>query len=133
MKDADLDVAIPGAASAIFFNHGQCCCAGSRLYVHKSIFDRVVEGISNEAKKICVGPGWEPGTQLGPLVSEEQLHRVKGYIDAGLVEGACAMTGGKQIGDNGYFVEPTVLVQHPQGHEGRPRRNLRPRGGRHAV
>ncbi len=110
MKDADLDIAIPGAASAIFFNHGQCCCAGSRLYVHKSHFDKVVEGISEEAKKICVGPGWEPGTQLGPLVSEEQLRRVKGYIDAGLVEGACACTGGKQIGDHGYFVEPTVLI-----------------------
>jgi phenylacetaldehyde dehydrogenase len=110
MKDADLETAIPGAASAIFFNHGQCCCAGSRLYVHKSHFDKVVEGITEEAKKICVGPGWEPGTQLGPLVSEEQLKRVKGYIDAGLVEGACAMTGGKQIGDKGYFVEPTVLI-----------------------
>jgi phenylacetaldehyde dehydrogenase len=110
MQDADLDVAIPGAASAIFFNHGQCCCAGSRLYAHKSIFDRVVEGITNEAKQICVGPGWEPASQLGPLVSEEQLNRVKGYIDAGLIEGACAMTGGKQIGDKGYFVEPTVLI-----------------------
>jgi len=110
MKDADLDIAIPGAASAIFFNHGQCCCAGSRLYVHKSHFDKVVEGISEEAKKICVGPGWEPSTQLGPLVSEEQLRRVKGYIDAGLVEGACASTGGRQIGDLGYFVEPTVLT-----------------------
>jgi phenylacetaldehyde dehydrogenase len=111
MKDADLEMAIPGAASAIFFNHGQCCCAGSRLYIHKSHFDKVVEGITEEAKKICVGPGWEPGTQLGPLVSEEQLKRVKGYIDAGLVEGACAMTGGKQIGDKGYFVEPTVLIK----------------------
>jgi len=110
MKDADLEVAIPGAASAIFFNHGQCCCAGSRFYVHKSQFDKVVEGITNEAKKICVGPGWEPASQLGPLVSEEQLNRVKGYIDAGLVEGACALTGGKQIGEKGYFVEPTVLV-----------------------
>jgi phenylacetaldehyde dehydrogenase len=110
MKDADLDIAIPGAASAIFFNHGQCCCAGSRLYVHKSIYERVVEGIADAAKNICVGPGWEPGTQLGPLVSEEQLSRVKGYIDAGLVEGACALTGGKQIGSKGYFVEPTVLV-----------------------
>lgn len=110
MEDADLDVAIPGAASAIFFNHGQCCCAGSRLYVHKSRFDQVIEGISNVAKEIYVGPGWEPGTQLGPLVSEEQLSRVKGYIDAGLVEGACAVTGGKQIGNKGYFVEPTVLI-----------------------
>src|SRR6266702_4300069 len=111
MQDADLDVAIPGAASAIFFNPGQCCCAGSRLYVHKSHFDKVVAGIAEEAKKICVGPGWEPGTQLGPLVSEEQLNRVKGYIDAGLVEGACAMTGGKQIGDRGYFVEPTIFTK----------------------
>jgi phenylacetaldehyde dehydrogenase len=111
MKDADLEVAIPGAASAIFFNQGQCCCAGSRLYVHQSLYNKVVDGIAEVAKKICVGPGWEPGTQLGPLVSEEQMNRVKGYIDAGLIEGACALTGSsKKVGNRGYFVEPTVLT-----------------------
>src|SRR6266498_5761433 len=79
-KDADLETAIPGSASAIFFNHGQCCCAGSRLYVQKKHFDKVVEGVSEAAKKIKIGPGQEPDTDMGPLVSEEQLHRVMGYL-----------------------------------------------------
>jgi phenylacetaldehyde dehydrogenase len=109
-KDADLDTAIPGAASAIFFNHGQCCCAGSRLYVEKSIFDRVVDGVAEHAKKIKVGSGLEADTQMGPLVSEEQLKRVCGYLEAGLNEGAKAVAGGAKKGDKGYFVEPTVLV-----------------------
>jgi phenylacetaldehyde dehydrogenase len=109
-KDADLETAIPGAASAIFFNHGQCCCAGSRLYVEKSIFDRVVEGVADHAKKIKVGSGLEPDTQMGPLVSEEQLSRVCGYLEAGFSEGAKALAGGQKKGDRGYFVEPTVLV-----------------------
>jgi phenylacetaldehyde dehydrogenase len=109
-KDADLDAAIPGAASAIFFNHGQCCCAGSRLYVEKPIFDRVVEGVADEAKKINVGSGLDPETSMGPLVSEEQLSRVCGYLEAGFSEGATALSGGHRKGDKGYFVEPTVLV-----------------------
>jgi len=109
-KDADLDTAIPGAASAIFFNHGQCCCAGSRLYVEKSIFDRVVDGVAEHAKKIKVGSGLEADTQMGPLVSEEQLQRVCSYLEAGLNEGAKAVAGGAKKGEKGYFVEPTVLV-----------------------
>ena len=108
--DGDLKTAISGSASAIFFNHGQCCCAGSRLYVEKSIFDEVVEGVSAKAKKINVGPGWEPATDMGPLVSEEQLNRVCGYLESGLSEGAKAMVGGERHGDKGYFVKPTVLV-----------------------
>ncbi len=110
LKDADLDVAIPGAASAIFFNHGQCCCAGSRLYVEKEIFEKVVDGVAEAARKIRLGPGLDPATEMGPLVSEEQLHRVCGYLDAGASEGARAVTGGHKYGDRGYFVEPTVLV-----------------------
>jgi len=109
-KDADLDVAIAGSASAIFFNHGQCCCAGSRLFVERPVFDRVVEGVAAKAKKIRVGSGLEPDTSMGPLVSEEQLQRVCNYLEIGLSEGATAMTGGKKMGDKGYFVEPTVLV-----------------------
>src|SRR6266849_4574972 len=109
-KDADLDAAIPGSASAIFFNHGQCCCAGSRLYIEKSIYDRVVEGVAEHAKKIRVGPGLDPETQMGPLVSKEQLDRVCGYLEAGFSEGARAITGGHQSGSKGYFVVPTVLV-----------------------
>ena len=108
--DSDLKAAIGGAASAIFFNHGQCCCAGSRLYVEQSIFDQVVEGVSNQAKKIKVGPGIEPETQMGPLVSKEQLDRVCGFLESGFSEGAKATAGGKKVSSSGYFVEPTVLV-----------------------
>ena len=71
--DADARSTIPGAASAIFFNHGQCCCAGSRLYVEKDMFDEVVEGVANQAKKIKVGPGFEPDTGMGPLVSRRAV------------------------------------------------------------
>src|SRR5476651_2425240 len=74
-KDADLDLAIAGAASAIFFNHGQCCCAGSRLYAHETIYDKVVAGVADIASKIKVGPGLDPATEMGPLVSEEQFAR----------------------------------------------------------
>src|ERR1700691_4211476 len=111
LDDADLDAVIPGAASAIFFNHGQCCCAGSRLMVHKKIFDKVVAGVADEAKKIKVGPGLDPATQMGPLVSDEQFKRVTGYIKSGIDEGAEIVTGGKKGSDNGgYFVQPTVIT-----------------------
>src|SRR5882672_9453560 len=106
-KDADLDTAISGAASAIFFNHGQCCCTGSRLYVEKPIFDRVVEGVAEHARKIKIGSGLDPETQMGPLVSAEQMDRVCGYLEAGFSEGATALAGGHKSGDKGYFVEPT--------------------------
>ena len=108
--DAELENAVRGAASAIFFNHGQCCCAGSRLYVEEKIFDKVVEGVAQQAGKIQVGPGMENTSDMGPLVSEEQLHRVCGYLESGLSEGAKAVTGGSRHGETGYFVKPTVLV-----------------------
>jgi phenylacetaldehyde dehydrogenase len=108
--DADLKGAIPGSASAIFFNQGQCCTAGSRLFAHKSIFDKVVEGVCEETKKFRVGPGIEPSTNLGPLVSKEQLDRVCGYLESGTKEGAKTVVGGRKIGDTGYFIAPTVLV-----------------------
>jgi len=110
MDDADLETAIPGASMAIFFNQGQCCCAGSRLFVEKKIFDKVVDGISQAASKIRVRPGLDPESDLGPLVSEEQLNRVCGYLESGIKEGAKATTGGSREGDKGYFVKPTVLV-----------------------
>ncbi|MCC6156254.1 MAG: aldehyde dehydrogenase family protein [Candidatus Hydrogenedentes bacterium] len=109
--DADLNTAIAGAANAIFFNHGQCCCAGSRLYVEQGIFDDVVNGVAEVARSIKVGEGFAPDTQMGPLVSEEQLNRVSGYLDSGFAEGAEAVCGGKRAGETGYFVEPTVLVK----------------------
>jgi len=108
--DADVEAATMGAANAIFFNQGQVCCAGSRLYVEKDIFDNVISGVTEGAKGIKVGNGFDPETLMGPLVSEEQFDRVTGYLEAGKSEGAEALCGGQRHGDQGYFVEPTVLV-----------------------
>jgi phenylacetaldehyde dehydrogenase len=108
-SDADPG-AIEGAANAIFFNHGQCCSAGSRLFVQRDRFDEVVDGVADIAKSIKLGAGMEPGTQMGPLVSAEQLSRVTGYLDSGRADGATALTGGGRFGERGYFVEPTVLT-----------------------
>jgi phenylacetaldehyde dehydrogenase len=109
--DADLDRAIAGTASAIFFNQGQCCCAGSRLFVHESIYDKVLQGVSDIAGGIQMGAGTDPKTQMGPLVSEEQFDRVTGFINSGIDEGAKVVVGGKRHGDRGYFVQPTVLTK----------------------
>src|SRR6266508_2255796 len=105
----DLDAAIAGAANAIFFNHGQCCCAGSRLLVERDIFAEVVEGVATHAKKIKLGPGLDASTEIGPLVSEEQLNRVTNYMHQGKQAGACYVTGGNRAGQRGYFVRPTVV------------------------
>jgi phenylacetaldehyde dehydrogenase len=108
--DADLEGAIAGAANGIFFNHGQCCNAGSRLYVQKQIFDEVVSGVADAAKSIKIAPGTDPDAQMGPLISDEQFGKVLGYIDSGREDGAKAVTGGERSGDRGYFVQPTVLT-----------------------
>ena len=108
--DADLEAAIPGAANGIFFNHGQCCNAGSRLYVQKPIFDDVVSGVSEIAKSIKVAPGTEPDAQMGPLISDEQFEKVLGYLESGREQGAEAVIGGERSGHRGYFVQPTVLT-----------------------
>jgi phenylacetaldehyde dehydrogenase len=109
--DADIKQAISGTASAIFFNHGQCCCAGSRLFVHERVFDHVVEGVSKVAADIRLAPGMDPASQMGPLVSEEQYRKVLGYIDSGISEGAKIAAGGPGgAADRGYFVRPTVLT-----------------------
>jgi phenylacetaldehyde dehydrogenase len=106
--DADIDVATEGAASGIFFNMGQCCTAGSRLFARKKVFDRLMEGISAEAAKISIGPGLNPDTQMGPLVSEEQFARVTGFPRSGREKGARVVTGGERVGNAGYFAAPTV-------------------------
>jgi len=109
LDDANLDAAIAGAASAIFFNHGQCCCAGSRLFVQEKVYDRVVEGVMDIAKSMRVGPGLSLDTQMGPLVSKTQFERVSGYLLSAKEEGAKAAGGGQRVGKSGYFVQPTVL------------------------
>jgi len=112
--DADLDKAIPGAAASIFGNAGQVCAAGSRLFVHEKVYDQVVEGIQNRARTIKVGSGLQPGTEMGPVVSAEQLERVLGYIETGAGEGATVGVGGGRLEgegyNSGYFVKPTVLT-----------------------
>ena len=107
--DADLETAIAGAADAIFFNQGQVCSAGSRLYVQKGIYDDVVAGVSEIATNMKVGDGFDPATQMGPLVSREQFDRVTGYLKAGVDAGAEAAAGGSGLDQPGYFVQPTVL------------------------
>ncbi|HEV8027632.1 MAG TPA: aldehyde dehydrogenase family protein [Stellaceae bacterium] len=113
--DADLERAIPGTAMGIFFNQGETCCAGSRLFAHKDVFDRVLDGVCGVAQSIKVGPGLDPATQMGPLVSDEQFTRVTGYIDSGRKDGAQIVTGGTRAGNSGYFVTPTVITNTNPG------------------
>ncbi|MEX2517615.1 MAG: aldehyde dehydrogenase family protein [Gammaproteobacteria bacterium] len=115
LADADLDVAITGAANAIFFNHGQCCAAGSRLFVQEKIFDQVVEGVAEYAKNIKLGHGLDPKTQMGPVVSEIQFTRINEFLQSGNEQGARALSGGKSHEGPGYFVEPTVLTNTRPG------------------
>ena len=117
--------AVEGAANAIFFNHGQCCVAGSRLFVQEDRFDEVVNGVAEIAKGIKLGPGMDSGTEMGPLVSEEQLQRVTGFLESGREDGATTITGGGRFGDHGYFVEPTVITNTRPRDEDRPRGDLR--------
>jgi phenylacetaldehyde dehydrogenase len=110
LPDADIDTVVGGAAGAIFFNAGQVCAAGSRLYVHSKIFDRVVEGVGGAASGIRLGPGLDPATQMGPLVSREQQERVMSYIESGRTEGASIVAGGDAPSHPGYYVKPTVMA-----------------------
>jgi phenylacetaldehyde dehydrogenase len=109
--DADLEVAIPGTAGAIFFHQGQVCTAGSLLYVHEKIYDKLVEGIAGIAGKIRPDHGLKPDVEMGPLISQQQLDRVHGYVQAGRREGAEVVVGGERIGGRGYYFQPTVLAQ----------------------
>ena len=110
--DADLDAAAAAVASGIFFNQGQTCTAGSRLYAHADCFDRVMEGVTAAARKLNVGDGLLPTSDLGPLVSQEQWDRVNGYVGIGRQEGARVLTGGSRPKglERGFFFEPTVFV-----------------------
>jgi len=115
-SDADVDAAIAGAAQGIFFNQGEVCSAGSRLYVQEDQFDRVVEGLTSAAQSIRVGHGLDPETEMGPLVSQEQFDRVTRYLSIGEQEGNRATVGGSAIDGDGWFVQPTVLVDARPDH-----------------
>jgi aldehyde dehydrogenase (NAD+) len=112
--DADLDAAVPGAAMAVFANSGQICSAGTRLFVESTIYDEFVGRVAEFGKKLQVGNGLDPNTQIGPLVSQQQLDRVSGYLDIGQKEGAKALAGGTRLTEGalskGYFVPPTVFA-----------------------
>jgi phenylacetaldehyde dehydrogenase len=108
--DAALEPATEIAARGIFMNAGQVCAAGSRLFVHEQVFDQVVEGVVARARKLNLGPGTEPATEIGPVVSQVQRERVMGYIESGRREGARVLVGGAAPARAGYFVEPTVLA-----------------------
>ncbi len=108
--DADVALAAAGAANAIFFNSGQVCTAGSRLYVQDKIYDKVVSGLADIAKGVKLGPGHAADSQMGPVVSQEQMDRVLGYIAKGKAEGGEVVTGGMRHGNQGYFVQPTVFA-----------------------
>ena len=108
--DADFDIAVPGSLNAWLFNHGQSCVAGTRLFVEDRIFDEFTQAVADAASQVEIGPGLDPSSQLGPLVSKEQFDKVSRYLSEGLADGARALTGGKRFGDEGYFVEPTVFV-----------------------
>lgn len=108
--DADLDAAVEGAFFGLFFNQGQCCVAGSRLFVESHIHDEFVDRMIKRVKKQRVGDPFDPGTTQGPQVSQEQFDRVMGYIESGKREGAKCAIGGNRSGNRGYFIEPTVFT-----------------------
>ena len=112
LPDADVEAAVKGSFQAIYYNTGQACNAGSRLFVQKDHFDDVVSALADAAGKAKVGPGLDPGTQLGPLVSAEQEERVRGYIEKGTSEGAELVAGGDGAGEGngGYYVEPHLFT-----------------------
>lgn len=114
-KDADLSKAIPGIAGGIFGNAGQVCVAGSRLFAAPEIYDELLAGLIDYAKNISVGDGLDPDTAMGPLISQQHLDRVLGYVNIGITEDATLATGGKRIGDSGYFMEPTILTNVDAG------------------
>ncbi|MGE4340222.1 MAG: aldehyde dehydrogenase family protein [Pigmentiphaga sp.] len=110
LDDADLANAIPGAAMAIYANHGQNCCAGSRLYVHTSVYDKVVAGIADIAAATALGSGLDPATQMGPLVSAGQQQRVLGFVDRAVSAGAELIVGGTALEHVGAYVRPAILA-----------------------
>jgi phenylacetaldehyde dehydrogenase len=115
MPDVDVAATAPGVAGAIFFNSGQVCVAGSRLYAHKSVFDKVVEGMAATADFWAPRPSLDPAAHMGPVVSKEQHERVLGYIEAGKRDGASVLMGGDAPSADGYYINPTILTDvNPQ-------------------
>jgi aldehyde dehydrogenase (NAD+) len=108
--DADFDAAIAGVHLGLFFNQGQCCNAGSRVFVEESCYDEFVQKCAEKAQQRRVGDPFDEQTQQGPQVDDVQFERVMSYIESGIHEGAQVLCGGKRVGDRGYFIEPTVFA-----------------------
>ena len=113
--DTDLDEAVEGAHAGLFFNQGQCCCAGSRVFVEEEIYDRFVEKSGARARQRRVGDPFDPRTEQGPQVDQAQFDKVMGYIASGRSEGASLVCGGQRVGDRGYFIQPTVFAHVRDG------------------
>jgi aldehyde dehydrogenase (NAD+) len=108
--DADLDAAIQGSHFALYFNQGQCCCAGSRLFVEEKVYDEVVDRLAERNKSTRVGDPFDPETQQGPQVDRDQFDKILKYIEYGTKDGASCVSGGKRHGKRGYFIEPTLFA-----------------------
>jgi len=113
--DADLDAATSGAFGGIFFNQGQACVAGSRLFVERSVAEEVTERVADRAEKLRLGSGLDPQTQMGPLISAAHRSRVKGYVESAREQGATVAAGGRDATvdglEGGFFLQPTVLAE----------------------
>jgi aldehyde dehydrogenase (NAD+) len=107
--DADLDAAAAGAHFGLYFNQGQCCCAGSRVFVEQRVHDAFIEKISDMNQARRVGNPFDPETEQGPQVDRAQFDKILKYIELGKREGARCLTGGTRVGDKGYFIEPTLF------------------------
>ena len=108
--DADLDAAVDGAHFGLYFNQGQCCCAGSRLFVEEKVYDEVVDRMPRRTNRRKVGDPFDPETQQGPQVDQAQFDKILKYVEYGKQDGAKCVTGGKRHGDKGYFIEPTLFA-----------------------
>jgi len=108
--DAELEQSVKWAAFGLFFNHGQCCSAGSRVYVQEGIYDKFMEAFTAHVKGLKVGDPFDQQTFQGPVVSQLQFDRVVGYIKSGKEEGATTLLGGNRHGTEGYFIEPTIFT-----------------------
>ncbi|MBV8318070.1 MAG: aldehyde dehydrogenase family protein, partial [Planctomycetaceae bacterium] len=109
--DADLDVAVHGSMIALYFNQGQCCCAGSRLFVQDKAHDEFVEKLASKVGSRKVGDPFDPTTEQGPQVDKNQYDTVMSYIEKGKKEGAKCVSGGSRLGEKGFFIQPTIFTE----------------------
>jgi len=113
--DTDIDDAVEGAHFGLFFNHGQCCCAGSRVFVEEKIYDEFVQKSGARARNHTVGDPFDPKTEQGPQIDQAQFDKIMGFIESGRDEGAKLVCGGERVGDRGYFIQPTVFADVQDG------------------